>query len=90
MNTAYYAGIARVWVPGLPSCWSQGKTEKEALENIKDALRAYLETVEERLPRRPLARRPPDKQNNSYLEVAYEVTSLLIRSPDSSAVISKS
>ncbi len=36
-----------VWVPGLPGCWSQGKTEKEALENIKDALRGYLETVEE-------------------------------------------
>ncbi|SPD72656.1 conserved hypothetical protein [uncultured Desulfobacterium sp.] len=36
-----------VWVPGLPGCWSQGKTEKEALENIKDALQAYLETVEE-------------------------------------------
>ena len=36
-----------VWVPGLPGCWSQGKTEKEALENIKDALKSYLETVEE-------------------------------------------
>jgi predicted RNase H-like HicB family nuclease len=36
-----------VWVPGLPGCWSQGKTEKEALENIKDALKAYLETVED-------------------------------------------
>lgn len=36
-----------VWVPGLPGCWSQGKTEAEALENIKDAIRAYLETVEE-------------------------------------------
>jgi predicted RNase H-like HicB family nuclease len=35
------------WVPGLPGCWSQGKTEKEALKNIKDALRSYLETVEE-------------------------------------------
>ena len=33
-----------VWVPGLPGCWSQGKTEKEALENIKDAIKAYLET----------------------------------------------
>ena len=20
-----------IWVPGLPGCWSQGKTEKEAL-----------------------------------------------------------
>ena len=36
-----------VWVPGLPGCWSQGKTETEALENIKDAIKAYLETVEE-------------------------------------------
>jgi predicted RNase H-like HicB family nuclease len=36
-----------VWVPGLPGCWSQGKTEAEALENIKDAIQVYLETVEE-------------------------------------------
>lgn len=35
-----------VWVPGLPGCWSQGKTEKEALDNIKDAIQAYLQTVE--------------------------------------------
>ena len=36
-----------VWVPVLPGCWSQGKTEEEALENIKDAIQSYLETVEE-------------------------------------------
>jgi len=30
----------------LPGCWSQGETEEEALENIKDAIQAYLETVE--------------------------------------------
>jgi predicted RNase H-like HicB family nuclease len=35
-----------VWVPGLPGCWSQGQTEKEALENIKDAIKAYLKVVE--------------------------------------------
>lgn len=35
-----------VWVPGLTGCWSQGKTEAEALENIKDAIQSYLETVE--------------------------------------------
>ena len=35
-----------VWAPGLPGCWSQGATEEEALENIKDAIQAYLETVE--------------------------------------------
>ena len=36
-----------VWVPGLPGCWSQGQTQDEALENIKDAIEAYLGTVEE-------------------------------------------
>ena len=35
-----------VWVPGLPGCWSQGETEEEALENIKDAIITYLDTVE--------------------------------------------
>ncbi len=36
-----------IWVPGLPGCWSQGKTEDEALDNIKDAIESYLETVDE-------------------------------------------
>ncbi len=36
-----------VWCPGLPGCWSQGSTEEEALENIKDAIETYLATVEE-------------------------------------------
>ena len=35
-----------VWVPGLPGCWSQGQTEDEALENIKDAISSYLKAVE--------------------------------------------
>ena len=33
--------------PGLPGCWSQGKTEKEALENIRDAIQEYLAAVSE-------------------------------------------
>jgi predicted RNase H-like HicB family nuclease len=33
--------------PGLPGCWSQGATEEEALENIKDAIETYLATVED-------------------------------------------
>jgi predicted RNase H-like HicB family nuclease len=33
--------------PGLPGCWSQGATEQEALENIKDAIREYLESLNE-------------------------------------------
>ena len=36
-----------VWCPGLPGCWSQGITEKDALENIKDAIKTYFETIEE-------------------------------------------
>jgi len=30
-------------VPTLPGCHSQGKTEKETLANIKDAIRTYVE-----------------------------------------------
>jgi predicted RNase H-like HicB family nuclease len=28
--------------PALPGCWSQGNTEAEAIENIKDAIEDYL------------------------------------------------
>jgi predicted RNase H-like HicB family nuclease len=38
-----------VSVPGLPGCWSQGATEAEAIENIKDAIREYLSVVDEQL-----------------------------------------
>ena len=36
-----------IWCPGLPGCWSQGKTENEAIENIKDAIETYLSVVDE-------------------------------------------
>lgn len=36
-----------VWVPGLPGCASQGETETEALDNIRDAIREYLSVAEE-------------------------------------------
>lgn len=33
--------------PGLPGCWSEGATEEEALENIRLAIREYIEAAEE-------------------------------------------
>ncbi len=36
-----------VWVPGLPGCASQGKTETEALDNIRNAIDEYLSVAEE-------------------------------------------
>ena len=38
-----------VSVPGLPGCWSQGETEEEALDNIRDAINEYISVVEEQL-----------------------------------------
>jgi predicted RNase H-like HicB family nuclease len=36
-----------VGCPDLPGCWSQGHTEEEALANIKDAIKDYIEVAEE-------------------------------------------
>ena len=32
--------------PSLPGCISQGKTRKEAVDNIQDAMRGYLESLQ--------------------------------------------
>ena len=34
-----------VSVPGLPGCWSQGDTEQEAIENIREAIKEYMAAV---------------------------------------------
>jgi predicted RNase H-like HicB family nuclease len=36
-----------VYVPALPGCISEGETEQEALENIREAIELYLEPVED-------------------------------------------
>lgn len=36
-----------VAVPGLPGCCSQGKTEAEAIDNIKSAIVEYLSVLAE-------------------------------------------
>ena len=33
------------WCPELPGCHTHGKTVNEALENLKDAVQLYLDTV---------------------------------------------
>ena len=38
-----------VCVPGFPGCWSQGSSEAEAIENIKDAILEYLAVVDDQL-----------------------------------------
>lgn len=45
-----YPGEDGYWVvecPSLPGCISQGRTEEEALANIKEAIEGYIELLEE-------------------------------------------
>jgi len=38
-----------VYVPCLPGCVSEGETEQEALQNIREAVELYLDTVDDDL-----------------------------------------
>lgn len=38
-------GVFVAECPALPGCISQGKTRSEAIENIKDAIRGYIESL---------------------------------------------
>jgi predicted RNase H-like HicB family nuclease len=45
-----YPGEDGWWVvecPSLPGCVSQGKTKEEALRNIREAIAAYIEALEQ-------------------------------------------
>ena len=39
-------GIYMAEVPSLPGCISQGQTRKEAVENVREAIEAYLDSLE--------------------------------------------
>jgi predicted RNase H-like HicB family nuclease len=39
-------GVFVAEVPSLPGCISQGKTRAEALENVREAIAVYLESLE--------------------------------------------
>jgi predicted RNase H-like HicB family nuclease len=38
-----------VYVPSLPGCISEGDTEQEAMDNIREAIELYLEPVDDDL-----------------------------------------
>lgn len=39
-------GGFHVWCPALRGCHSQGETQEEALENIREAIAVYLESAQ--------------------------------------------
>ena len=39
-------GVYIAEAPALPGCISQGKTRKEAIDNIKEAITGYLESLQ--------------------------------------------
>ena len=44
------AGGFTVYVPSLPGCISEGDTQQEALDNIREAILLYLEPVDDDWP----------------------------------------
>jgi len=51
-------GIFVVECPSLPGCISQGKTQKETIKNMQEAIKGYLESL--RKHNEPI---PPSKYN---------------------------
>ncbi|MCA1728665.1 MAG: type II toxin-antitoxin system HicB family antitoxin [Actinobacteria bacterium] len=41
-------GVYVAEVPALPGCISQGQSREEAVENVREAIAAYLESLEAR------------------------------------------
>jgi predicted RNase H-like HicB family nuclease len=45
-----YPGESGYWVaecPSVPGCVTQGKTKEEAVANVREAIEAYIEALEE-------------------------------------------
>ncbi len=40
-------GIFVAQVPSLPGCITQGRTRQEALENVREAIEVYIESLEQ-------------------------------------------
>lgn len=49
--------------PSLPGCVSQGKTQQEAIENIKEAITAWLWAEDQKA----MASMPPPRVNEAIL-----------------------
>ncbi|MCP4460031.1 MAG: type II toxin-antitoxin system HicB family antitoxin [Cytophagales bacterium] len=48
-------GQFHTWCPELPGCHSHGSTINEAMENLKDAIHLYLDTIlEEEISKKSL------------------------------------
>ncbi len=47
LHTDSEAGGWVAEVPSLPGCYSQGETKEEALKNVQEAIKAWMETARE-------------------------------------------
>ena len=57
-------GVYVAECPSLPGCVSEGRTRKEALDNIQDAIKGYLESLKKH--NEPI----PPSINEEIVEVA--------------------
>lgn len=60
-------GIYVAECPSLPGCVSQGQTRKEALENIQDAMKGYLESLKKHNDPIP----PPIEREGQFLSCGF-------------------
>lgn len=60
--------------PALPGCVSQGRDEKEALENIKEAITAWLWAEDQKAVRKSgLSRKPTDQLQLYFCRMSIKI-----------------